>query len=643
MYAYVSSPDFQILLMTYSIDDGDRVLVDLAGEIEPMPPWLLPALLDRNVQKVIFNATFERLCLMKHFGTYLSPEGWYCTSVKALQHGLTGKLETAIEVLRLPIEAQKDTSGANLIKYFSKPCKPTKVNGGRTRNLPFHDPVKWEMYRQYNVQDVAAETALDARLIMEPVNLFDINMYWVDQRINDLGVGIDMELVESALYLDSIYSAEMIEETKAITYLDNPNSGVQLKGWLSSRGIDVSAGINKDTREDIFQQIAASGDEEALRVIEINIETTKASLKKYEAMKRYAVWHGEQIGWRAHHTFRFYGANRTGRFAGSGIQLQNMTKNYFKTDEEMDVARAMVRSRDYTGLRHKYGSVADILSQLLRTALIPTPGYEYHIADYSAIEARILAWVSKEQWRIDVFNSHGKIYEASASRMFGIPLEEVTKGSDARGKGKIAELAFGYGGSVGAAKNMDKGGSIPEEDLPGLVKDWRAASPMIVKFWGDVERAAMDAIRSRKVTILNRNIVVSHELGYLQIKLPSGRKLMYYRARIEGKNKWNKDQIMYEGNTSNGWRRNETTYGASLVENIVQAIARDCLCVALAKLDFYGYRIPIHVHDEIVSEVPIQGGTTLEQMCDIMAEPIPWAPGLYLPAEGYTSDYYKKD
>ena len=629
-YKYVASPDFEIILFGYAIEDGPVHVVDLAtGEEIPLVIQIL--LTNEEITKTAYNANFERLCLNKHFGIEIPIEQFKCTAVHALTLGLPGKLEEGAKVLNM--EQQKDTSGKALIRYFCQPCKPTKANGMRTRNLPEHAPEKWEQFKEYCRQDVVVERDIRKRLEKYPVPAAEHKLWCLDQKINDTGIRIDTQLVNNAIACDLEFQQRKTEEAKKLTGLENPNSVAQLKTWIFSEDWTDVDSLNKET---VAELIKTTQNETVKKMLELRQEMAKTSVKKYDAMVR-AVRDDERV----RGLFQFYGANRTGRFAGRIVQFQNLPKNSMK---DLDMARQIVRSGDFETLEMLFDSVPNVLSQLIRTAFIPSDGCIFLVSDFSAIEARVIAWLAGEQWRMEVFRTHGKIYEASASQMFHVPLESITKANPLRQKGKVAELALGYAGGPGALISMGalKQG-LTEEELPGLVSTWRAANPAITRLWKDVEKAAISAVRDKKIVQLQYGLVFSFESGILFIKLPSGRRLAYYKAAVETDKRFNRPKLTYWGmdQVKKVWTKIDT-YSGKLVENLVQAIARDCLAEALIRVDAAGYRIASHVHDEIVCDVHIGQGS-LEELNEIMGQPISWAPGLPVPADGFSGFYYKKD
>ncbi len=631
VYRYVEAPDFEILLFAYAYDDEPITVIDLA-DFEEIPEQVMKDLTDPSVIKAAYNANFERTCIAKYYNKPMTPEQWRCTSVHALTLGLPGNLDGVAKVLGL--DAQKDTSGKNLIKYFSVPCKPTKVNGGRTRNLPHHAPDKWGQFKEYNKQDVVVERAIRKEIEKYPVPEHEWKLWALDQKINDAGVRLDPVLVQQALKCDLQYATRLEAEAKELTGLDNPNSTTQLTGWLKGQGLTVDNGLGKDYIPGLIEQ--AKGDEAVTRMLELRKEMSKTSTKKYEAMER-AMCSDD----RARGLLQFCGANRTWRWAGRLIQVQNLPQNKIP---DLGVARELLHNGDFEVIELLFNSPPFVLSQLIRTAFIPSDGCRFIVSDFSAIEARVIAWLAGESWRLKVFQSHGKIYEASASQMFHVPIEEITKGNPLRQKGKIAELALGYGGSVGALEAMGalKMG-LDADELPDLVTAWRNSNPKIVKLWWDVDKAAMKAVQEHRPVKIQYGITFSYKDGYLFIKLPSGRKLAYVKPKIKD-GKFGRPALTYEGmdQIKKTWERIDT-YGPKLVENIVQAIARDCLAINMLRLDNAGYDIRMHVHDEVILDVPITNIDALNKVNEIMGQPIEWAPGLPLRADGYETEFYKKD
>ncbi len=626
VYRYAQSPDFEILLFGYSVDGGDVQVVDLtAGEM--LPAYILEALTDDTVQKWAFNAQFERICLSKWLGMpegqYLDPQSWRCTMVWSAYMGLPLSLERVGAVLGL--EKQKLTEGKDLIRYFCKPCNPTAANSGRTRNLPTHALDKWAAFKSYNRRDVETEMAIQEKLARFPVPESIWDEYHLDQDINDRGVALDMTLVINAIKADERSRTELTRLIQELTELENPNSVAQIKQWLADNGMETDTLGKK-----VVAELLKDAPEPLGRVLSLRQSLAKSSVKKYTAMESAVCSDG-----RARGMFLFYGANRTGRYSSKLIQLQNIPQNHLP---DLEQARSLVRNGDFSALEMLYDSVPEVLSELIRTAFVPKGGYKFIIADFAAIEARVIAWLAGEEWRNEVFANHGKIYEASASQMFKVPIEDITKGSPLRQKGKIAELALGYGGSVGALKAMgalEMG--LTEDELKPLVNAWRAANPNIVRFWWAVDRAAMTAVRDR-ISTETHGIRFSWQSGMLFITLPSGRRLCYVKPRI-GTNQFGSDCVTYEGvGGTKKWERIES-YGPKFVENIVQATSRDILCYAMHTLRHCG--IVMHVHDEIVIEADRR--MSAEVLCQQMSRTPPWAKGLLLRADGNETDFYKKD
>lgn len=630
VYRYVEAPDFEILLFAYAWDGGPVEVVDLM-DFEDVPADVMAALTDPAIIKTAFNANFERTCIAKHFNTPMDPTQWRCTAVHALTLGLPGYLDGVANVMNL--EAQKDAKGKNLIKYFSVPCKATKKNEGRTRNYPHHDMEKWQEFKDYCGQDVEVERAARNKMIKHPTLRFEDELWAIDQHINDRGVHLDKDLVKQAIRCDELYQEQLMIEAKEITELENPNSVAQLKAWLQEQTGEEVTTLNKET---VPLLIDKAEHDDVKRVLELRQEMARTSIKKYLTMNRAVCDDGRVRG-----LLQFYGANRTGRWAGRLVQVQNLRKNELP---DLQLARDLLKAGEFEQLELLFGDVPDVLSQLIRTAFTASPDCRLIVSDYSAIEARVIAWLAGESWRLKVFNGHGKIYEASASAMFNVPIESIDKGNPLRQKGKIAELALGYQGAKGAlitmgALNM----GLSEEELPDLVKTWRAANQNIVKFWYEVEACAVAAVKEKRSIGIQHGIYFSYQDGGLFIRLPSGRKLSYVRPRIEKDERFNKDKLTYEGVGDQGrWERLDT-YGGKLVENIVQAVARDCLAVGLVRLEEAGYNQTImHVHDEVVLDVP-KGQGSLDEVNQIMGEPIIWAKDLPLAAEGFETQYYMKD
>jgi len=624
VYRYAEAPDFEILLFGYSVDAGPVQVVDLACG-EAIPQEIQNAILDSKVIKWAFNAQFERICLSRHFGVWLEPATWRCTMVWSAYLGLPLSLEGAAIVTGA--DKKKLTEGKELIRYFSVPCKATQSNGGRTRNLPEHALEKWESFKAYNLRDVEAELSIQAKLQKFPMPEEEWQNYILDQQINDRGIQLDLDLVRQAIQCDEQTREEFTSRLKELTKLENPNSVTQMKTWLSESGLETDS-LDKASVKALLKEAP----DHLSEVLELRRLLAKSSVKKYTAMENAVCADG-----RARGLLQFYGANRTGRFAGRLIQVQNLPQNHLP---DLEQARRLVRGGHFEALELLYDSVPGVLSELIRTAFVPKKGYKFIVADFSAIEARVIAWLAGETWRNEVFATHGKIYEASASRMFRVPLEEVTKGSPLRQKGKIAELALGYGGSVGALKAMgalDMG--LTEEELKPLVYAWRNANPNIVRLWWDVDRAVKKAVKERCGTETHR-IRFEYRSGMLLIWLPSGRQLTYVKPRM-GINRFGSEAVTYEGvGATKKWERIES-YGPKFVENIVQAISRDLLCHSMRNLDEAGLNIVMHVHDEAVLEVPLE--ICVQDVCVLMGQVPPWAHGLLLRADGFECDFYKKD
>lgn len=626
VYRYVESPDFEILLFAYSVDGGPVQQIDLACG-EKIPSKILSALEDETVSKWAFNANFERICLSRYLGyptgDYLEPDSWKCSMVWAAYMGLPLSLEGAGAVLGL--EKQKLAEGKDLIKYFCQPCAPTKSNGQRTRNLPEHAPDKWLAFKRYNIRDVETEMSIQSRLSKYPVPDSVWEEYHLDQKINDRGVGLDMELVRQAIQMDGRSRSELTQAMKELTSLDNPNSVQQMKQWLADNGVETDTLGKKAVAE-----LLKTAPPQLQKVLTLRQQLAKSSVKKYQAMETAVCADG-----RARGMFQFYGANRTGRWAGRIIQMQNLPQNHL---DDLSEARGLVRAGGFDALEMLYEDVPDTLSQLIRTAFVPQENRKFIVADFSAIEARVIAWLAGEKWRQDVFAEGKDIYCASASQMFGVPVEKHGVNGHLRQKGKIAELALGYGGSVGALKAMgalEMG--LSEDELPALVSAWRQANPKIVQFWWAVDRAVMEAV-SRRTTTKTHGIIFSARNGMLFITLPSGRSLAYVKPKI-GENRFGGDCITYEGvGGTKKWERIDS-YGPKFVENIVQATSRDILCYAMKTLRCCS--IVMHIHDEVVIEADRR--MSLQAVCDQMGRTPPWANGLQLRADGYETDFYKKD
>ena len=624
VYAYADSPAFEILLFAYSFDGGETQIIDLA-QGEKLPAEVEDAIFDVSVTKTAYNANFERTCLSKHFGRYIPPESWHCSAVQAAMLALPRSLEDVGRVLGL--DEQKMKEGKELIRYFCIPCKPTKANGGRMRNLPCHAPEKWELFKTYCKRDVDVEKSIRRKLHNFPIPESEMELYRLDQRINDRGVLVDMGLVRNAVSCEHLHKEVVTKRAYELTGLENPNSVAQLKGWLGDMGMEAESLSKKAVAEMI-----AETDGEVEELLRLRLLMAKTSVKKYEAMERSVCSDG-----RVHGMLMFCGANRTARWSGKIVQIQNLPKNYLP---DLELARDLVKQGRFEDIELLYDSTPNVLSELIRTAFIPKPGCRFVVADFSAIEARVLAWLSGEQWRLDVFTSHGKIYEASASSMFHVPMEEITKTSPLRQKGKLAELGLGFGGAAGALISMgalDMG--LTEEELPPLVAAWRKANPHITQFWWDVDAAAIKAVREKQKTKVGK-IIFEYKSGILFITLPSGRKLSYVKPRM-AVNKFGRDGLTYEGISENKkWSRIET-YGPKLVENIVQGTARDLLAEAMLRVEEKGYPIVMHCHDEIIAEMP-EGTGSVDEMCEVMAVQPEWAEGLPLRADGYQCSFYQK-
>ena len=626
LYKYSEASDFEILLFGYSVDGGAVQVVDLACG-EKLPADIIAALTDETVTKWAFNASFERICLSRFIGLptgeYINPASWRCSMVWAATMGLPLSLEGVGAVLKL--DKQKLTEGKDLIKYFCQPCTPTKTNGERTRNYPYHAPDKWSAFKKYNARDVETEMSIQAKLAKYPVPESIWDEYHLDQEINDRGVALDMTLVQEAIAIDGRSRSELTAAMKQLTELDNPNSVQQMKQWLSDNGLETDTLGKKAVAE-----LLKTAPRELADVLALRQQLAKSSVKKYQAMENAVCADG-----RARGMFQFYGANRTGRWAGRLIQMQNLPQNHLV---DLAEARALVRGGDFDALEMLYEDVPDTLSQLIRTAFVPRAGAKFIVSDFSAIEARLIAWLAGEDWRTEVFKNGGDIYCASASQMFKVPVEKHGINGHLRQKGKIAELALGYGGSVGALKAMgalDMG--LTEEELQPLVTAWRQANPHIVQFWWDVDRAAMEAVRDKRISVTH-GIKFYCQSGMLFIVLPSGRQLAYVKPRI-GENQFGGHCITYEGiGGTKKWERLDS-YGPKFVENIVQATARDILCYSMQTLRCCS--IVMHIHDELVIEADRR--MSLDAVCEQMGRTPPWAKGLLLRADGYETDFYKKD
>lgn len=638
-YKYTQSPDFEILLFAYKWDDNPVEIIDLACG-ESLLEWLILALQDSAVVKHAYNAAFEWYCLNR--AGYNTPlEQWRCTMAHGLYCGYTAGLDATGKAIGLPQDKQKLTVGKALIRYFCIPCKATKTNGGRPWNQPWHDKEKWELFKEYCKQDVITENEILQRLDRFPMPQEEEELWQMDVRMNAYGVRVDYELIEGALYIDDISSQKLTNEAVSLTGLKNPNSGAQLLPWINSRLAEPIEDIQKATIEELLAK------EEELpanirRMLEIRQQLGKTSVKKYQAMNAARCEDGRVRG-----LTQYYGANRTGRWAGRMVQLQNLPRNYLST---LDFARKLAKQKNYDGLKLLYGNVPDTLSQLIRTAFIPSEGHKFVVADFSAIEARVIAWLAGEQWVNEVFATHGKIYEATAAQMFGVPVERIAKGNpeySLRQKGKVATLALGYQGGEAALIRMgalDMG--LTEEELPDIKNRWRQANPRIVDLWYAIDRAAVQTVQTAQpqgikdlIFALEGDLLFGQ--SFLTIRLPAGRKLFYPKPFLK-ENKFDRPAVHYYtvGQNTKKWEV-DSTYGGKLTENIVQAIARDCLAETLRRIEARGLQVVFHVHDEVIIDAPMD--VTVEDICNLMAEPIPWAPGLILKGAGFENSYYMKD
>ncbi|MFR5739458.1 MAG: DNA polymerase [Coprococcus sp.] len=644
LYRYAQSEDFEVLLFAYQLDAGGVEIVDLA-QGEQIPENIQLMLKDATVVKHAYNAAFEWYCLNR--AGYETPlEQWRCTMIHGLYCGYTSGLDATGKAIGLPQDKQKLTTGKALIRYFCVPCKPTKSNGNRTWNLPRHAPEKWELFKEYCKQDVVTEHAILKRLNYFPVPEEEQELWQQDIRMNAFGVRVDSKLIVGALTIDGVSSAELTEEAVNITGLQNPNSTAQLKAWVEkelSDSLEMDVELPGLRKEDVSMLLERNDlPKEIRRVLEIRQQLGKTSVKKYVAMET-----AKGADDRVRGLTQYYGANRTGRWAGRLVQLQNLPRNYLKT---LDYARELVRIKNYDGIRFLYGNVPDTLSQLIRTAFIPSEGHKFVVADFSAIEARVIAWLAGEQWVNEVFATHGKIYEATASQMFHVPIEKIVKGNpeySLRQKGKVATLALGYQGGTAAliamgALNM----GLAEEELPDIVQRWRNANPRIRDLWYAVEQAALTTMQTAQPQGINGLIFryegeLMYGQSFLTVQLPSGRKLFYPKPFLK-ENQFGKMAIHYYtvGQQTKKWGV-ASTYGGKMTENIVQAIARDCLAETLRRIEQLGLQVVFHVHDEVIIDAPME--VTVEQICDLMAEPISWAPGLLLKGAGFESSYYMKD
>lgn len=625
VYAYSDSPQFEILLFAYAFDEEPTQIVDLACG-EQLPQRVLDALEDTAVIKTAFNAQFERTCISRYLGHQLYPEGWSCTAVQSAMLALPLSLDSVGEVLN--IQRKKLKEGTDLVRFFSMPCKPTKSNGGRMRNRPEDEPEKWERFKAYCIRDVDAEREIRQKLRNYPTPESEMELYRMDQEINDRGILVDRQLVENAVLCDNQYREMVTARAYELTGLSNPNSPVQIKSWLAEHGVEAEK-LDKKSVKGLMEE----SDGEVLEVLKLRLLMAKTSVKKYEAIERSVCSDG-----RVHGLLQFYGANRTGRWAGRLVQVQNLPQNHIP---DLELARELVKEQRFEDLDLLFDSTPGVLSELIRTAFVPKPGCRFIVADFSAIEARVLAWFAGEQWRLDTFEQGGDIYCASASKMFGVPVVKHGENGHLRQKGKIAELALGYGGAVGALTSMgalEMG--LQEEELQPLVSQWRNSNPHITKFWWDVDAAAVKAVRERTEVPLGKLHFI-YRSGILFVTLPSGRKLSYIKPRMV-QNRFGRESLSYEGvGESKKWKRIET-YGPKLVENIVQATARDLLALAMLRLRNARFQIVMHIHDEAVLEVP-DGMSSVDEICRMMAIAPDWAAGIPLRADGYECKFYKKD
>lgn len=624
VYKYVDAPGFEVLLFGYSADGGPVKVISLA-EGEELPQEIREALLDDTVLKFAFNAQFERVCLGKYLGVHLAPDAWRCTMVASLYLGLPGSLAQVGAVLG--VEKKKLETGKDLIKFFSVPCKSTKTNGGRTRNLPEHDREKWEQFITYNARDVETEMEIMEKVARFPVPDFLWKQYAQDQRINDLGIELDMALVTQAIKCDEESREQYLKRAQELTGLENPNSPIQLKEWILSNGVEMET-LTKAEVASVMETATGPVKE----VLELRQLLSKSSVKKYVAMETCRCSDG-----RAHGLLQFYGANRTGRWAGRLVQVQNLPQNHIP---DLAAARNLIKSGCFEAVELLYDSIPDTLSQLIRTAFVPREGCKFMVADFSAIEARVIAWLAGESWRQEVFRNNGDIYCASASQMFGVPVEKHGVNGELRQKGKIAELALGYGGGVGAMISMgaiDMG--LAEEELQPIVDSWRQSNPAIVKLWWDVHRCVIKAVKDKQPQTY-KCLTYEYHSGMLFVGLPSGRRLAYAKPSVY-RNDYDRDEIAYMGvDATKKWGKIDS-YGPKFVENIIQAMSRDILAEAMARLEAAGYDIVMHVHDEAVIEAPRDA--VLEDACQIMSKAPDWTPGLILNAAGYECDFYQKD
>lgn len=624
VHRYAASEQFEILLFAYSLNDEPTQIIDLASG-EKIPDEIMEYLTDDSVIKTAYNAAFERNCINRFFGLSLKPEGWRCTLVQASMLSLPLSLEGVGEALNL--DKKKMSEGKDLIRYFCMPCKPTKANGGRTRNLPSDAPEKWELFKTYCIRDVDVEKQIRNKLAKFPIPDREQKLYCMDQRINDRGIMVDQELIGHAVACDLLYKETVTKKAYEISGLENPNSVSQLKDWLNEKGIEVDS-LAKAAVEELVEN--TQGD--VAEMMKLRLAMSKTSVKKYEAMERSVCPDG-----RVHGLLQFYGANRTGRWAGRLVQIHNLPQNHM---EDLELARSLVKEGRYDLVELLYDSTPDVLSELIRTAFVARPGCRFIVSDFSAIEARVMGYLAGEGWVMEEFSGAGKIYEQTASKMFHIPIEEITKGSPYRARGKVASLACQYGGAEGALISMGALNFVEEEELKGLVQSWRTANPHIVNYWYEIDGAVKAAVKERKMTKVGM-VTVYYQSGMLKIALPSGRVLSYVRPRMTV-NRFGSESVSYEGvGTNRKWTRIES-YGAKFCENIVQATARDVLAEAMLSLEKKGFDIVCHIHDEVVLEVP-EGTSSVEEVNEIMAVCPDWCEGLPLKAAGFESTFYKKD
>ena len=624
VHRYAASEQFEILLFAYSLNDEPTQIIDLASG-EKIQDEIMEYLTDDSVIKTAYNAAFERNCINRFFGLSLKPEGWRCTLVQASMLSLPLSLEGVGEALNL--DKKKMSEGKDLIRYFCMPCKPTKANGGRTRNLPSDAPEKWELFKTYCIRDVDVEKQIRNKLAKFPIPDREQKLYCMDQRINDRGIMVDQELIGHAVACDLLYKETVTKKAYEISGLENPNSVSQLKDWLNEKGIEVDS-LAKAAVEELVEN--TQGD--VAEMMKLRLAMSKTSVKKYEAMERSVCPDG-----RVHGLLQFYGANRTGRWAGRLVQIHNLPQNHM---EDLELARSLVKEGRYDLVELLYDSTPDVLSELIRTAFVARPGCRFIVSDFSAIEARVMGYLAGEGWVMEEFRGTGKIYEQTASKMFHIPIGEITKGSPYRARGKVASLACQYGGAEGALISMGALNFVEEEELKGLVQSWRAANPHIVNYWYEIDGAVKAAVKERKMTKVGM-VTVYYQSGMLKIALPSGRVLSYVRPRMTV-NRFGSESVSYEGiGTNRKWTRIES-YGAKFCENIVQATARDVLAEAMLRLEKKGFDIVCHIHDEVVLEVP-EGTSSVEEVNEIMAVCPDWCEGLPLKAAGFESPFYKKD